>query len=261
MSTWGRRRLFFPMSYHNLSPIPVPSWVTVVVLMSPSCALWAQVPWIFAALYCFYLVTVLRMKSDLLLLLVFAAVLGFACDFGWANDPSFCSWTSEDTGSRWQIQSSGTPTLNTGPNMDHTGESPARDSSNPPYNKNLQPSDTVPAEVPSPCSLIAFSCQLNKFLFVPQADQGTSSTRWRRVLRRRRWLGSSAPWSAPRTRTSACPFGTTCSGRTSAPCTSSSASRRLRGRQTSCCGRSVVTRATAGEKVASLCRAPTNPIR
>uniref|UniRef100_H2LIV8 Neuropilin n=1 Tax=Oryzias latipes TaxID=8090 RepID=H2LIV8_ORYLA len=47
----------------------------------------------------------------------------FACDFGWANNPSFCSWTSEDTGSRWQIQSSGTPTLNTGPNMDHTGGS------------------------------------------------------------------------------------------------------------------------------------------
>uniref|UniRef100_A0A671YTJ2 Neuropilin n=1 Tax=Sparus aurata TaxID=8175 RepID=A0A671YTJ2_SPAAU len=49
--------------------------------------------------------------------------LWFACDFGWANDPSFCSWTSDDTGSRWQIQSSGTPTLNTGPNMDHTGGS------------------------------------------------------------------------------------------------------------------------------------------
>ncbi|MEQ2179322.1 Neuropilin-1a [Goodea atripinnis] len=47
--------------------------------------------------------------------------LWFACDFGWPNDPSFCSWTSENTGSRWQIQSSGTPTLNTGPNMDHTG--------------------------------------------------------------------------------------------------------------------------------------------
>lgn len=47
----------------------------------------------------------------------------FACDFGWASDPSFCSWTSEDTGFRWQIQSSGTPTLNTGPNMDHTGGS------------------------------------------------------------------------------------------------------------------------------------------
>ncbi|KAM8731452.1 neuropilin-1a isoform 3-T3 [Acanthopagrus schlegelii] len=51
------------------------------------------------------------------------AFLWFACDFGWANDPSFCSWTLDDTGSRWQIQSSGTPTLNTGPNMDHTGGS------------------------------------------------------------------------------------------------------------------------------------------
>uniref|UniRef100_A0A096M327 Neuropilin n=1 Tax=Poecilia formosa TaxID=48698 RepID=A0A096M327_POEFO len=51
------------------------------------------------------------------------AFLWFACDFGWPNDPSFCRWTSEDTGSRWQIQSSGTPTLNTGPNMDHTGGS------------------------------------------------------------------------------------------------------------------------------------------
>uniref|UniRef100_A0A673ZJF3 Neuropilin n=1 Tax=Salmo trutta TaxID=8032 RepID=A0A673ZJF3_SALTR len=25
--------------------------------------------------------------------------LWFACDFGWANDPSFCGWTSEDSGS------------------------------------------------------------------------------------------------------------------------------------------------------------------
>ncbi|XP_076827511.1 neuropilin-1a isoform X1 [Brachyhypopomus gauderio] len=50
--------------------------------------------------------------------------LWFTCDFGWANDPSFCGWTAEDsTGYRWQIQSSGTPTLNTGPNMDHTGGS------------------------------------------------------------------------------------------------------------------------------------------
>uniref|UniRef100_A0A8B9LDX0 Neuropilin n=1 Tax=Astyanax mexicanus TaxID=7994 RepID=A0A8B9LDX0_ASTMX len=56
-------------------------------------------------------------------LCVFAAFLWFACDFGWANDPSFCGWTSEETGYRWQIQSSGTPTLNTGPNMDHTGGS------------------------------------------------------------------------------------------------------------------------------------------
>uniref|UniRef100_A0A4W5NYQ7 Neuropilin n=1 Tax=Hucho hucho TaxID=62062 RepID=A0A4W5NYQ7_9TELE len=52
-----------------------------------------------------------------------AEFLWFACDFGWANDPSFCGWTSEDSGFRWQIQSSGTPTLNTGPNMDHTGGS------------------------------------------------------------------------------------------------------------------------------------------
>ncbi|XP_064805167.1 neuropilin-1a isoform X1 [Oncorhynchus masou masou] len=51
------------------------------------------------------------------------AFMWFACDFGWANDPSFCGWTSEDSGFRWQIQSSGTPTLNTGPNMDHTGGS------------------------------------------------------------------------------------------------------------------------------------------
>ncbi|XP_018596769.1 neuropilin-1a isoform X2 [Scleropages formosus] len=50
--------------------------------------------------------------------------LWFACDFGWADSPSFCGWTSEkDSTLRWQIQSSGTPTLNTGPNMDHTGGS------------------------------------------------------------------------------------------------------------------------------------------
>lgn len=53
---------------------------------------------------------------------VCVAFLWFACDFGWASDPSFCGWMSEDSGFRWQIQSSGTPTLNTGPNMDHTGK-------------------------------------------------------------------------------------------------------------------------------------------
>uniref|UniRef100_A0A8C1N492 Neuropilin n=1 Tax=Cyprinus carpio TaxID=7962 RepID=A0A8C1N492_CYPCA len=35
------------------------------------------------------------------------AFLWFACDFGWASDPSFCGWMSEDSGFRWQIQSSG----------------------------------------------------------------------------------------------------------------------------------------------------------
>lgn len=52
---------------------------------------------------------------------LFVAFLWFACDFGWANNPSFCGWTTEEGSYRWQIQSSGTPTLNTGPNMDHTG--------------------------------------------------------------------------------------------------------------------------------------------
>uniref|UniRef100_A0AAR2KT71 Neuropilin n=1 Tax=Pygocentrus nattereri TaxID=42514 RepID=A0AAR2KT71_PYGNA len=33
---------------------------------------------------------------------------------GSLDDPSFCGWTSEETGYKWQIQSSGTPTLNTG---------------------------------------------------------------------------------------------------------------------------------------------------
>uniref|UniRef100_A0A8C7TBF2 Neuropilin n=1 Tax=Oncorhynchus mykiss TaxID=8022 RepID=A0A8C7TBF2_ONCMY len=71
-------------------------------------------------------ITLMRLLPPLLLypyshfILTF---LWFACDFGWANDPSFCGWTSEDSGFRWQIQSSGTPTLNTGPNMDHTGGS------------------------------------------------------------------------------------------------------------------------------------------
>ncbi|XP_028826652.1 neuropilin-1a isoform X2 [Denticeps clupeoides] len=46
----------------------------------------------------------------------------FGCDFGF-HDPSFCGWSLEDNGFQWQIQSSGTPTLNTGPNMDHTGGS------------------------------------------------------------------------------------------------------------------------------------------
>uniref|UniRef100_A0A7N8Y418 Neuropilin n=1 Tax=Mastacembelus armatus TaxID=205130 RepID=A0A7N8Y418_9TELE len=72
------------------------------------------------------------------------AFLWFACDFGWANDPSFCSWTSEDTGSKWQIQSSGTPTLNTGPNMDHTGGRPVDSCSNEP--NNMQNSNTAHAK-------------------------------------------------------------------------------------------------------------------
>jgi len=94
-----------------------------------------------------------------------------------------------------------------------------------------------------------------------QVDRVTSSTPWRQVPKRQRWLGWSARWSAPRTQTCACPFGTTCSGHTLAHCTSSSASRQLRDRLTSCCGPSAVTKATAGGKVVSLCPAPTNPIR
>uniref|UniRef100_A0A8C8I108 Neuropilin n=1 Tax=Oncorhynchus tshawytscha TaxID=74940 RepID=A0A8C8I108_ONCTS len=67
-------------------------------------------------------ITLMRLLPPLLLY-PYSPFLWFACDFGWANDPSFCGWTSEDSGFRWQIQSSGTPTLNTGPNMDHTGGS------------------------------------------------------------------------------------------------------------------------------------------
>ncbi|XP_036374617.1 neuropilin-1a-like [Megalops cyprinoides] len=48
--------------------------------------------------------------------------LWFACDFGWADAPSFCGWTSEkDVNAAWHIQSSGKPTVNTGPSMDHSG--------------------------------------------------------------------------------------------------------------------------------------------
>ncbi|XP_066573752.1 neuropilin-1a isoform X2 [Amia ocellicauda] len=54
---------------------------------------------------------------------IFPDFLWFSCDFGWADEPSFCAWTSEkDTNARWKIQSAGTPTLNTEPNQDHTGE-------------------------------------------------------------------------------------------------------------------------------------------
>ncbi len=60
--------------------------------------------------------------NNLCLCVLSVAFLWFACDFGWASDPSFCGWMSEDSGFRWQVQSSGTPTLNTGPNMDHTGK-------------------------------------------------------------------------------------------------------------------------------------------
>ncbi|KAL0965989.1 hypothetical protein UPYG_G00289130 [Umbra pygmaea] len=48
--------------------------------------------------------------------------LWFACDFGWAENPSFCGWTLEtDSGAAWKIQTSGAPTVHKGPNLDHTG--------------------------------------------------------------------------------------------------------------------------------------------
>ncbi|KAJ8336641.1 hypothetical protein SKAU_G00378610 [Synaphobranchus kaupii] len=47
--------------------------------------------------------------------------LWFACDFGWASKPSLCAWTSErDVNAVWHIQSSGTPSVNTRPLMDHS---------------------------------------------------------------------------------------------------------------------------------------------
>uniref|UniRef100_A0A674C1X3 Neuropilin n=1 Tax=Salmo trutta TaxID=8032 RepID=A0A674C1X3_SALTR len=52
----------------------------------------------------------------------FPEYLWFACDFGWAGNPSFCGWTLEkDTGAEWMIQTSGAPTVHKGPNLDHTG--------------------------------------------------------------------------------------------------------------------------------------------
>ncbi|XP_015194421.1 neuropilin-1a isoform X1 [Lepisosteus oculatus] len=48
--------------------------------------------------------------------------LWFNCDFGWAQESTFCTWVPEkEANVEWQIQSGGTPTLNTGPNQDHTG--------------------------------------------------------------------------------------------------------------------------------------------
>ncbi|XP_063062518.1 neuropilin-1a [Engraulis encrasicolus] len=46
----------------------------------------------------------------------------FACDFGF-HEPTFCRWNLEDNDVQWAIQTSGTPTLNTGPKMDHKGDS------------------------------------------------------------------------------------------------------------------------------------------
>ncbi|KAJ8011899.1 hypothetical protein DPEC_G00063090 [Dallia pectoralis] len=46
----------------------------------------------------------------------------FACDFGWEGNPSFCGWTLEtDTGATWLIQTSKTPSVHKGPNLDHRG--------------------------------------------------------------------------------------------------------------------------------------------
>ncbi|MBN3311685.1 NRP1A protein, partial [Atractosteus spatula] len=53
---------------------------------------------------------------------VIADFLWFNCDFGWAQESTFCTWVPEkEANVEWQIQSGGTPTLNTGPNQDHTG--------------------------------------------------------------------------------------------------------------------------------------------
>uniref|UniRef100_A0A8K9VA73 Neuropilin n=1 Tax=Oncorhynchus mykiss TaxID=8022 RepID=A0A8K9VA73_ONCMY len=52
----------------------------------------------------------------------FPEYLWFACDFGWADNPSFCGWTLEtDAGAGWMIHTSGAPTVHRGPNLDHTG--------------------------------------------------------------------------------------------------------------------------------------------
>uniref|UniRef100_A0A8C7KHV9 Neuropilin n=1 Tax=Oncorhynchus kisutch TaxID=8019 RepID=A0A8C7KHV9_ONCKI len=42
-------------------------------------------------------ITLMRLLPPLLLY-PYSPFLWFACDFGWANDPSFCGWTSEDSG-------------------------------------------------------------------------------------------------------------------------------------------------------------------
>uniref|UniRef100_A0A8K9WLU2 Neuropilin n=1 Tax=Oncorhynchus mykiss TaxID=8022 RepID=A0A8K9WLU2_ONCMY len=56
------------------------------------------------------------------LLTSFPEYLWFACDFGWADNPSFCGWTLEtDAGAGWMIHTSGAPTVHRGPNLDHTG--------------------------------------------------------------------------------------------------------------------------------------------
>uniref|UniRef100_A0A8C8IWL5 Neuropilin n=1 Tax=Oncorhynchus tshawytscha TaxID=74940 RepID=A0A8C8IWL5_ONCTS len=68
--------------------------------------------------------TLSQRKRALLLtrLTSFPEYLWFACDFGWAGNPSFCGWTLEkDTGAEWMIQTSGAPTVHKGPNLDHTG--------------------------------------------------------------------------------------------------------------------------------------------
>uniref|UniRef100_A0A8C9R8B7 Neuropilin n=1 Tax=Scleropages formosus TaxID=113540 RepID=A0A8C9R8B7_SCLFO len=49
--------------------------------------------------------------------------LFFACNFGWADMPSFCAWTPErDGNTQWLIRSSGTQTMDSGPILDHTGK-------------------------------------------------------------------------------------------------------------------------------------------
>ncbi|XP_046883412.1 neuropilin-1a isoform X1 [Hypomesus transpacificus] len=57
------------------------------------------------------------------LLDIMPAYLWFACDFGWADNPTFCGWTpEEETGADWLLQTGETPLSRKGPSLDHTGE-------------------------------------------------------------------------------------------------------------------------------------------
>ncbi|KAL4624646.1 neuropilin-1a-like [Arapaima gigas] len=50
--------------------------------------------------------------------------LFFACNFGWAEDPSFCGWTTERDGSaQWLLRSSGSQAVDSGPILDRAGGS------------------------------------------------------------------------------------------------------------------------------------------
>uniref|UniRef100_A0A4W5Q2X6 Neuropilin n=1 Tax=Hucho hucho TaxID=62062 RepID=A0A4W5Q2X6_9TELE len=87
----------------------------------------------------------------------FPEYLWFACDFGWADNPSFCGWTLEtDAGAGWMIQTSGAPTVQKGPNLDHTGERTENAYTHTPHRERVARLASLPVTAPDADLCVSF---------------------------------------------------------------------------------------------------------